>query len=223
VILILEGTRVSGKNAVLAALCNKQIERGKKVLVPNKEAQSLFKFPTILLNLDNIIRVSPEVQSLNNCILALPGSYQYFNSRNHLSKVNRLFSHFAITSRHTGLDIYITALVKEYIDKRVREASDLIGTCTPNPLKGGISVNFQIKTCHMPTTEEELEKARSLEEGIEILKGNRSDIFTAVYMPIIFPPSSYEPFVVEGEYPYPLDMDGFSGKQEKFMEMVDGL
>jgi len=65
----------------------------------------------------------------DNCVLILDEIYQYIDSRNSMSQLNRFFSYILFQSRKKSLEIYIIAQQTQSIDIRFRHLTDFEIKC----------------------------------------------------------------------------------------------
>lgn len=65
----------------------------------------------------------------SSCVVLIDEVYQYIDSRDSQTSLNKLFSYILFQSRKKGLEIYICAQLFSTIDIRYRSLSDLIINC----------------------------------------------------------------------------------------------
>jgi len=73
-----------------------------------------------------------EDNELEDCILLLDEAYLYLDSRSTATKMNKLFTYFVAQTRKRGVDLYICTHHIDVLDKRLRRALDVRGTCRYN-------------------------------------------------------------------------------------------
>jgi len=123
-IVTLEGCQGTGKSLTSTALgYTELINNGVKMICNNH-----LNFPYTHFDrqyfLDHL-----EDEELENCVLLLDESYLYFDGRTAASKSNKLFTYFTVQTRKRGVDLYICTHHIDILDKRVRRAVDIRGTC----------------------------------------------------------------------------------------------
>jgi len=74
-----------------------------------------------------------EDEEMEDCILILDEAYQMgLDSRSTSTKYNKLLSYFIAQTRKRGVDLYLCTHHIDALDKRVRRAVDIRGTCRFN-------------------------------------------------------------------------------------------
>lgn len=68
-------------------------------------------------------------EELDECILLLDEAYLYLESRASQSRMNKLFTYFIAQTRKRGVDLYVCTQHIDVVDKRLRRAVDIRGTC----------------------------------------------------------------------------------------------
>lgn len=68
-------------------------------------------------------------EELVNSVLLLDEAYIYLDARTGASKLNKLFTYFIVQTRKRGVDLYICTHHVDIVDKRLRRAIDVRGTC----------------------------------------------------------------------------------------------
>jgi len=68
-------------------------------------------------------------EELVNSVLLLDEAYIYLDARTGASKLNKLFTYFIVQTRKRGVDLYICTHHIDIVDKRLRRAVDIRGTC----------------------------------------------------------------------------------------------
>lgn len=75
---------------------------------------------------------------LTNASILLDEAYIYLDARTSAGKLNKLFTYFIVTCRKRGVDLYVCTHHIANVDKRLRHAIDIRGTCryiAENPCK----------------------------------------------------------------------------------------
>ena len=129
----LEGVMGSGKSLTSVALAWSDWLREQKVIANNH-----LKFPYTHFDLSYFVEhISDE--HLANCTLLLDEAYLYLDARTSSAKLNKLFTYFVAQTRKRGVDMYICVHHIDTLDKRLRRAVDVRGTCRytkEDPCKG---------------------------------------------------------------------------------------
>ena len=85
-----------------------------------------------------------EDEEIEDCILILDEAYQMgLDSRSTSSKFNKLLFYFVAQTRKRGVDLYMCTHHIDALEKRVRRAVDIRGTCRYN--KGPIEAEKPVK------------------------------------------------------------------------------
>ena len=66
---------------------------------------------------------------MEDCTLFLDESYILLDSRTSGSKINKLFTYFIVQTRKRGVDLVVATHHLDILDKRLRRAVDIRGTC----------------------------------------------------------------------------------------------
>jgi len=74
-----------------------------------------------------------EDEDLRDCILILDEAYIYLDARTSAAKITKLFTYFIGQTRKRGVDLYVCTHHIDVLDKRLRRAIDVRGTCKFNP------------------------------------------------------------------------------------------
>jgi len=84
-----------------------------------------------------------EDEELSECILILDEAYIYLDARSGSTKLNKLFSYFIGQTRKRGVNLYICTHHRDVLDKRLRRAINVRGTCRFNkgPVEEGKPIN----------------------------------------------------------------------------------
>jgi len=133
-IVSLEGVMGSGKSLTATALAYEEYRvHGKKVLSNNH-----MNFPHQFFDLQYFLDHLQD-EEMEDCVLILDEAYLYLDSRTSASKLNKLFTYFTVQTRKRGVDMYICTHHIDIVDKRLRRAIDIRGTCRyrgEDPCKG---------------------------------------------------------------------------------------
>lgn len=74
-------------------------------------------------------------RDLRDCTLFLDEEYRWYDCRSTMSKGNKLFTYFAIQNRQRGVNLYVSAMRFEMVDKRIRRNAEVRGICFPGENK----------------------------------------------------------------------------------------
>ncbi len=83
-----------------------------------------------------------EDEELSDCILLLDEAYIYLDARSTSTKLNKLFTYFIAQTRKRDVDMYVCTHHRDVLDKRLRRAINIRGTCRYN--KGPLEENKPI-------------------------------------------------------------------------------
>ena len=121
-----EGPMGSGKSCSAVALAyTEHTQNGKKVLA-NMELTFPHQYMDLQYFLDNL-----QTEELNDCVTILDETYLLLESRSVGSKrLSTLFTYYIGQTRKRGVDLYLCYHHIDTIDKRVRRAIDIRGTCS---------------------------------------------------------------------------------------------
>jgi hypothetical protein len=155
VIISLEGVQGSGKSLTATACLYTDWALERKKVFSNNH----FKFPEKgpVFNYEgeflgyNYEDLEPPVYfdvqyfmdhirdtALMDASILLDEGYIYLDSRTSSGKLNKLFGYFVVTCRKRGVDLYVCTHHIANVDKRLRHAVDIRGTCryiAENPCK----------------------------------------------------------------------------------------
>lgn len=116
-----------GNGKTLTAVTLSYLEHtknGKQVI-----ANTHLTFPYTQFNREWFLEnLATEEGELHDCVLILDETYLYMDS-SHRSKSARLFTYFVGQTRKRNVDLYICTHHIDVIDKRIRRAIDVRGTC----------------------------------------------------------------------------------------------
>lgn len=99
-------------------------KNGKQVI-----ANTHLNFPYTAFNREWFLEnLATEEGELHDCVLILDETYLYMDS-SHRSKSARIYTYFVGQTRKRNVDLYICTHHIDVIDKRVRRAIDVRGTC----------------------------------------------------------------------------------------------
>ena len=143
-IITLEGVQGSGKTLSAVAMCYKDKQRGRNIFSNNHLSESFgnytfFDVPFFLERMgiehgENAHDTDYEGNggegvALENSTLLLDEAYIYLDSRTSGGKLNKLFTYFTVQTRKRGVDMYVCTHHIDVLDKRLRRAVDVRGTC----------------------------------------------------------------------------------------------
>lgn len=120
-----EGVMGSGKScSAVACAYTEHIQNGKKVI-----ANMALEFDHTYLTLEYFLN-NLQTDELYDCVTILDETYLLLDARNSMGKLNRLFTYFIGQTRKRGVDLYLCFHHIDTLDKRVRRAIDIRGTCS---------------------------------------------------------------------------------------------
>jgi len=71
-----------------------------------------------------------EDNELTNCCLWLDEMYQLLDARTSQGKLNKVLTYFIVQTRKRNVDLYVCTHHIDHVDKRLRRAVDVRGTCS---------------------------------------------------------------------------------------------
>lgn len=80
----------------------------------------------------------PQLLKLENCLILLDEGHILFDSRDWANNINK--THFALQSRHVGLNILITTQVLDQLDNRIRRIIDKLIVCEKKKTRYGKTI-----------------------------------------------------------------------------------
>ena len=119
----LEGVMGSGNTLAAVTLCYLEFQEGKEV-ISNVDVN----FPYTKLDTEFFL-ANMNTHEMEHCTLLLDEAYIYLDSRNSATKLNKLFTYFIAQTRKRGVDMFVCIHHIDTVDKRLRRAIDLRGTC----------------------------------------------------------------------------------------------
>ena len=125
-ITVIEGRMGSGKTLVLAKLAKAEIDRGEREVY----ARAPFTFSgwkDFDLEKFSDQLVGGNLEGVEVCSIYLDEAYALLDARSTNTKVNRLMAYLATRE---GVDLYLTTVHMDMIDKRVRQNVNLRIQCT---------------------------------------------------------------------------------------------
>jgi hypothetical protein len=128
-IVTLEGIQGSGKSTAGVGLAVEENKRTSKLIYSNDH----LNHPDYR-HFDTAVFVEKIVgEELEDMILLTDEMYQMADSRSSMTKLNKLWTYFAVQTRKRGVDMYICTHNIENIDLRLRKATDIRGSCRYYP------------------------------------------------------------------------------------------
>lgn len=124
-IVCLEGKQGQGKSVSTVALVFRDWAVKKRKILSN----SWLDFPFTRFTLEYFME-HLEDDEIENCTLWLDEMYQLLDSRTAAGKVNKLLTYFIVQCRKRNVDLYVCTHHIDHIDKRLRRAINIRGTCT---------------------------------------------------------------------------------------------
>ena len=123
-ITTLEAVQGGGKSLTACALVHTDfLQQGRKVI-----SNTWLNFPHQKFDLRYFLE-HIEDEELTNCCLWLDEMYQLLDSRTSQGKINKLLTYFIVQTRKRNVDLYVCTHHIDHVDKRLRRAVDVRGTC----------------------------------------------------------------------------------------------
>lgn len=119
----LEGVMGSGKTITAVTLAYLGYRDGREIISNIELNFPYTKFDPAFL-VDNM-----NTTELKNCIFLLDEAYLMLDSRNSQAKLTKLFTYFVAQTRKRHVDMLICVHHIDTVDKRLRRAVDIRGTC----------------------------------------------------------------------------------------------
>jgi len=120
----LEGLMGSSKSLTSVALLFMDfLENGRKII-----SNDHLKFPHIYMDLKHFVDHVADNEMSDSTIL-LDEGYLLMDSRTSSGKLNKLFTYFIAQTRKRNVDMYICTHHIDHVDKRLRRAVDIRGSC----------------------------------------------------------------------------------------------
>ena len=127
----LEGVMGSGKSLTAATLAKLDHDNGRQIISNNQYKFPYTKFDTAYF-IEHMVNADEE---LTNVTFVLDEAYLFLDSRNSQTKLTKLFTYFIAQTRKRNVDMYICIHHIDTVDKRLRRAFDVRGTCRYRPEK----------------------------------------------------------------------------------------
>jgi len=128
-IITWEGIQGCGKTTAAVAIAYEESKRTGKLVYSNDH----LNFPDYR-HFDTAVFVEKVVgEELEDMILLTDEMYQMADSRSSQTKLNKLWTYFAVQTRKRGVDMYICTHSLMNIDVRLRQAADIRGSCRYYP------------------------------------------------------------------------------------------
>ncbi len=124
-ILTLEGVQGTGKSLTATALCYIEHIQNRKKIFSNNHLNFPHQYFGPEYFLDHV-----DDDTLTDCVLMLDEAYLFSDSRSSGAKINKLFTYFFVQTRKRGVDLIVCAHHIDTLDKRLRRAADIRGTCS---------------------------------------------------------------------------------------------
>lgn len=119
-----EGLMGSGKTLSAVTFCYLEWKnKGKRIFANNKLNFDHTWFDSEFF-VNNIVG-----EELENAVILLDEAYIYLDARTSSSKLNKLFTYFIVQTRKRNVDLYICTHHIDIVDKRLRRAIDVRGSC----------------------------------------------------------------------------------------------
>ena len=122
-IFTFEGVMGSGKTLSACALAYLEHTRGREII-----SNVHVNFPFRQLDTQFFVDHMMDTE-LTDCVMILDEAYIYLDARTSASKLNKLFTYFIAQTRKRGVDLYVCIHHIDTLDKRLRRAIDVRGTC----------------------------------------------------------------------------------------------
>jgi len=124
-IVTLEGIQGSGKTTAAVGLAVEENKKTGKLIYSNDHLDH-----PDYRHFDTSVFVEKIVgEELEDMILLTDEMYQMADSRSSQTKLNKLWTYFAVQTRKRGVDMYICTHHLDHIDLRLRRAVDIRGSC----------------------------------------------------------------------------------------------
>ena len=130
-IISFEGIQGMGKSTAAVALAYEEWKKTNKLVYSNDH-----------LNFDGYRHFDTAVfvekvvgEELEDMILLTDEMYQMADSHSSQTKLNKLWTYFAVQTRKRGVDMYICTHHLDHVDLRLRRATDIRGSCRYFPEK----------------------------------------------------------------------------------------
>jgi len=124
----------SGKTTAAVALAVEESKKTGKLVYSNDHINiPSYRHFDLAVFIEKIVG-----EELEDMILLTDEMYQMADSRSSQSKLNKLWTYFAVQTRKRGVDMYICTHHLDHIDLRLRRAVDIRGSCRfypENPCK----------------------------------------------------------------------------------------
>ncbi len=114
----------SGKSLTACALAKSDFDRGREIVTNNR-----YQFPSTPFDTVYFVDHMAEENVLENITLVLDEAYLFVDSRSSQTKLTKLFTYFVAQTRKRGVDMYVCIHHIDTVDKRLRRAIDIRGTC----------------------------------------------------------------------------------------------
>ncbi len=122
-LVTLEGVMGSGKSLTACTLAKLDYDRGREIISNNT-----YKFKTTKFDTTYFVEHMTD-EEMQNVTFVLDEGYLYLDSRNSATKLTKLFTYFIAQTRKRSVDMYICIHHIDTVDKRLRRAIDIRGTC----------------------------------------------------------------------------------------------
>lgn len=126
-IITLEGVQGSGKTLSAVALCYYDAQKGRKVFSNNHLNEKTFGTYTYF-DVEYFLEHFADTE-MEGATLLLDEAYIYLDARTSGGKLNKLFTYYTVQTRKRGVDMYVCTHHIDVLDKRLRRAVDVRGTC----------------------------------------------------------------------------------------------
>ena len=122
-LVTLEGVMGSGKSLTATTLAKLDFDRGREIISNND-----YKFKSTKFDTAYFVEHMTDEQ-MQDVTFVLDEGYLYLDSRSSAAKLTKLFTYFIAQTRKRNVDMYICIHHIDTIDKRLRRAIDVRGTC----------------------------------------------------------------------------------------------
>ena len=119
----------SGKTLSAVAMCYYDARKGRRIFSNNHLNKDAFG-PYTYFDIEYFLEHFADTE-MEGATLLLDEAYIYLDARTSGGKLNKLFTYYTVQTRKRGVDMYVCTHHIDVLDKRLRRAVDVRGTCFP--------------------------------------------------------------------------------------------